>query len=203
MLIDITRKLFDGHPAWPGDPDFSLRQVGFISDKSLTNVSEINSPTHIGTHIDAPWHYANNLGQLESIPLDTVIGPCVLIDASSEPVISKDFLESQVLGERVLVYTGQPNEWKKFPYDFKSITPEAVIYLGEKGVILFGLDSPSVDTYGAAGLPSHQAFAKTGTIIVEGLALQGIPVGSYELTALPLRLQNADGCPVRAVLRKP
>jgi len=100
-----------------------------------------------------------------------------------------------------LFYTGQPDEWREFPTESMNVHPDAVAYLAEHGVRLFGTDCPSVDPLTSKDLPGHKAFARHGIYILEGLALEAVRPGEYELIALPLRLEGADASPVRAVLR--
>jgi arylformamidase len=73
--------------------------------------------------------------------------------------------------------------------------------LHEQGVILIGIDTPSVDLFDSKDLPSHRMFLKHDMAILEGLVLTGVPPGMYELIALPLKLVGFDASPVRAVLR--
>jgi arylformamidase len=73
--------------------------------------------------------------------------------------------------------------------------------LHEQGVKLIGIDTPSVDLFDSKDLPSHQMILKHDMAILEGLALQGVPEGVYELIALPLKLVGFDASPVRAILR--
>ena len=65
-----------------------------------------------------------------------------------------------------------------------------------------GLDTPSVDPFSSRDLPSHQAFLRHDMAILEGLVLDDVPEGLYELVALPLRLAGFDASPVRAILRE-
>jgi len=76
-----------------------------------------------------------------------------------------------------------------------------VAHLGDRGVRTVGIDTPSVDLIGSADLPAHRAVAERDMAILEGLALDDVPPGRYELIALPLRLEGFDASPVRAVLR--
>jgi len=69
-------------------------------------------------------------------------------------------------------------------------------------VLLVGIDTPSVDPPSSKALPAHQAFARTGVSILEGITLAAVPEGRYELIALPLPLEGFDASPVRAVLRE-
>ena len=102
---------------------------------------------------------------------------------------------------RVLLRTGCAPDRTVFPDPLTCLTPELVDFLAERGVVLIGIDSPSVDRFDSKDLPSHHALARHGIANLEGLALDGVPAGRYELIALPLKLRGRDGSPVRAVLR--
>ena len=69
------------------------------------------------------------------------------------------------------------------------------------GVILIGIDTPSVDPFSSKDLPAHKMFLKHDMGILEGLVLKDVPAGLYELIALPLKLVGFDASPVRAILR--
>ncbi|RIH86200.1 cyclase family protein [Calidithermus roseus] len=201
-MIDITRRLYEGHPVWPGDTPFTLEPVSKIADGNSVNVSKLTTTTHLGTHLDAPYHYVEDGGKLESVPLSVFIGPCQVVDARGQQALDVPFLRSlELRAERVLFYTGQPDEWRDFPREFTHVLPAAVDYLAERGVRLFGTDCPSVDPLTSKDLPGHKAFARNGIFIVEGLALEAVRPGEYELIVLPLRLEGADASPVRAILR--
>ena len=77
----------------------------------------------------------------------------------------------------------------------------ALCLMSACGVVLVGLDSPSVDRFDSKDLPSHKALARHGIANLECLALDGVPAGRYEIVALPLRLKGRDASPVRAILR--
>jgi arylformamidase len=64
------------------------------------------------------------------------------------------------------------------------------------------VDVPSVDPLDSKELPAHHSLHENGIHILEAVDLQHVEPGLYELMALPLPLVEADGSPVRAVLRK-
>lgn len=200
-MFDITRKLYSGHPVWPGDTPFSFELTWKMSEGSSVNVGKIISTTHLGTHLDAPWHYDAEGGRLETVPLSTLVGRCKVINAKGQNALTVEFLTTQTLAERTLFFTGQPNKWEIFPSEYMYVFPEAVEFMAAKGVKLYGTDCPSVDPLESKDLPGHKAFARAGIYIIEGLALGGVEPGNYELTALPLNLIGADAAPVRAILR--
>jgi len=200
-MIDITRPIYPGVPVWPGDTPYCYELVSRIADGSSVNVGKLTTTTHLGTHLDAPWHYLDDGGKLETVPLEVLIGPCRVVDARGEAALTVDFLKTVRLAERTLFYTGQPNRWEAFPLEYTHVLPEAALYMASRGVRLYGTDAPSVDPLTSKDLPAHKAFAQAGVHIVEGLALEGVAAGEYELICLPLKLEGTDAAPVRAILR--
>ena len=198
-MIDITRELSEGHPVWPGDSAFRLEQVSSIDEGSAVNVMRLTTSTHLGTHLDAPWHYARTGGTLVSIGLDTLVGEALVIDAPGEGPVPASVLPDVPLPPRVLLRTGQPERWTRFPV-FRELEPELIEALGVRGVRLLGTDAPSVDAIDSKALPAHQACFRAGIVIVEGLELSRVEPGRYRLICLPLRMPHADASPVRAVL---
>lgn len=201
-MTDITRRIREGHPVWPGDTPYRLEFTWKISAGDAVNVGKITTTTHLGTHLDAPFHYGADGGRLETVPLETLIGPCRVVDARNHGVLDAPFIESLGnLPERVLFYSGQPDDWQAFPEEFMRVSPATAGVLAARGVKLFGTDAPSVDPLESRDLPGHKAFARAGIYILEGLALSQVGPGDYELIVLPLRLEGADASPVRAILR--
>jgi arylformamidase len=100
------------------------------------------------------------------------------------------------------VATGTYPDPEHFNEDFVALSPELVEGLHRQGVILVGIDTPSVDLFDSKDLPSHKQFLRFDMAILEGLVLKDVPEGVYELIALPLRLVGFDASPVRAILRR-
>lgn len=199
-MFDITRALTPGHPNWPGDTPFNLELVASIHQGSAVNIMALSTSTHCGTHLDAPFHYSAEGGRLGSVLLERLIGPAQVIDARTgmTPALLEPF---PTLPERVLFCTGEPAHWEVFPEDFAPLTLELVHALADRGVRLVGTDAPSVDTLTSKDLPSHRACLERDVLILEGLNLQGVGEGVYDLICLPLNLPDADASPVRAILR--
>jgi arylformamidase len=101
----------------------------------------------------------------------------------------------------VLFATGSFPDPDRFQEDFAALDPELVDYLHDQRVRLVGIDTPSVDLFDSKTLPAHKCFLAHDMAILEGLRLDGVPEGRYELIALPLRLVGFDASPVRAILR--
>lgn len=202
-MIDITRKLHSGFPTWPGDTAFSFEMVAKISEGSSVNVGRLITTTHLGTHLDAPLHYSDAGSALNEIPLEVLIGPCLVLDARGHKVLPVSLLDGlDVLPERIAFFTGEPSEWTTFPTDFSHFDPALIDLLGQRGVKLLVTDAPSVDHLTSKDLPAHQACLRNQILILEGVDLNGVDFKTYELVCLPLNLQEADAAPARAILRE-
>src|SRR5262249_24056178 len=110
-------------------------------------------------------------------------------------------LTQRIQAARVLIATDTFPDWQRFNAGFAALSPELVDHLHERGVVLIGIDTPSVDLFDSKDLPSHHKFLHHDMAILEGLVLKDVPDGLYELIALPLRLEGFDASPVRAILR--
>jgi arylformamidase len=69
-------------------------------------------------------------------------------------------------------------------------------------VRLVGIDYLSVDPADSASMPAHKSLLGNGIWIVEGVNLDGVRPGRYDLVCLPLRIAHGDGSPCRALIRK-
>jgi arylformamidase len=102
---------------------------------------------------------------------------------------------------RVLIRTGTFPDFTAWNSDFAGLEPALVDALADRGVLLVGVDTPSVDVQESKDLAAHQRFLARNVSIIEGLRLDHVVPGEYELIALPLPLVGFDASPVRAVLR--
>jgi len=87
-----------------------------------------------------------------------------------------------------------------FAPDYVYISAEAAHALVAAKVNLVGVDYLNVDRHGDHTNPAHRALLGNNILILEGLDLSRVAPGRYQLIALPLRIANGDGSPVRAVL---
>lgn len=202
--IDISQRLDEKAAVWPGDTPFSYRLNWGKRDSGSVNVGQITMSMHTGTHIDAPFHFDDEGKRVIELDLDVYIGRARVIHLPGTDRIGLNELNSIGIEgvNRLLIYTGAWRDRSVFPENIPHVQPEAAAYLSEKGVRLIGLDLPSVDPLDSKELPAHHRLTRYGIHILEGIVLDDVPPGDYELAALPLPLAEADGSPVRAVLRK-
>jgi arylformamidase len=202
-FIDISRKLEKGTPTWPGDTPFSY-EVSWTKEQSgSVNVGKLTMSIHTGTHVDAPFHFDNDGRCIYDLDLELYMGRARVIDVSGKESIGADDLkEFDLVGaERLLLRTGSWKNPNEFPETITYLRADIAPFLAEKGIRLIGVDVPSVDPLDSKELSAHHALHEQEIHILEGICLDEVEPGDYELIALPLPLTEADGSPVRAVLR--
>ncbi len=204
-LWDISPSVAPGFPVFPGDSAFVQRWTWRIGADCPVNVSEITMSPHTGSHADAPLHYDPHGASIGEVPIDAYLGACRVIHViGCGALVPADRLAPHLRGTppRVLLRTYQraPGAWDPA---FTAIAPEAIDVLHEHGVRLVGIDTPSLDPERSKALDSHQRVRAHGMAVLEGLVLDDVPSGDYELIALPLKWHGLDASPVRAVLREP
>ena len=202
-IWDISQTLRPDLPVWPGDTAFSFERTWKMEDNSPVNVGRMTMSTHSGTHADAPLHYAAQGLDAASMDLSPYLGECLVIDArgvSNEIDIGD--LPHIDSADRVLFRT-----WDTFPHDqwrsdWLPIAPETVEWLALQGVRLIGTDAPSVDPEDSKTMAAHLAVLDHDLRILEGLVLDDVPEGRYEMIALPLKVAGGDAGLCRAILRE-
>jgi arylformamidase len=209
-IFDISRLLSDQLAQWPGDVPFRFTLNGEIPKGSTVNLGMISMSVHNGTHADARFHFEQDGWTMEQTQLETYFGTAVVTDLSGKyengslPQITVDDLApyGDELREapRLLVKTNVWPDSTVFPKQIPTIARDVPAWLQEHGVILLGLDVPSVDEITAKRLENHYALAAAGVSIVESLDLTSVAAGPYQFVALPLKIAGGDGSPVRAIL---
>lgn len=205
MIIDITQGLSPGMAGFPGDAAYEEGWTFRLGPDCPVNVSRVSFSVHCGTHADAPLHYDATGAAAAALPLEPYIGSCRVIDARGQgPLCGPEEIAAKLDGTppRVLLRLMDALDPKAWPTGFRALAPETVELLAAKGVMLVGIDTPSVDPETSKTLAAHHACRRADMRILENLALSHVAEGDYELIALPLKFENLDASPVRAVLRR-
>ncbi len=203
MLYDISPPITARLKVWPGDTPPSREVLCDLARGDSITLSTLRASVHLGAHADAPSHYGLGAPAISERSLDYYLGPCQLLRLSVPrgAAITPQMLNAPITAPRVLLATGTFPDPEHFNEDFAALSPELVQVLHDQGVRLIGIDTPSVDPFPSKDLPAHRAFLRLDMAILEGLLLNDVPEGMYELIALPLKLVGFDASPVRAVLR--
>ena len=199
-IIDISVPVRSGMIVWGDEAAPIVERVSSITEGDGYNMSRLVLGAHTGTHVDAPLHFIEGGASVESLPLEVLIGPVLVVDArSAAEEIDAESVEREVTAgtERVIFATRNSELWERdrFTNDFVGVSPVAASLLVERGARLVGIDYLSV------GSPeSHRKLLSDGVVLLEGLDLRGVDAGAYRLVCLPLDIVGSDGAPARAVL---
>ncbi|MGF2715464.1 arylformamidase [Bacillus cereus] len=201
--IDISQPLNNDIATWPGDTPFSYEVSWSKEDSGSVNVGKLTMSIHTGTHIDAPFHFDNDGKKVLDLDIHVYVGAARVIDVSGLESIGKKELERFKLEgvERLLLRTSSHGKAQEFPEKIPYLRADIADFLSSKGIRLIGVDVPSVDPLDDKELAAHHQLFKHEIHILENVVLDHVADGDYELIALPLALTDADGSPVRAVIR--
>ena len=203
-IHDISPTVSPALAVWPGDTPARREVLLDIARGDSLTLSTLHATVHLGAHADAPSHYGRDAATIERLSLERYVGPCQVLRpaAARGERLGVRALPPTLAAPRVLFATGTYPEPTLFNPDFAALAPELCAELHARGVMLVGIDTPSVDLFDSKDLPAHQACLRHDLAILEGLVLEGVPEGIYELIALPLKLEGFDASPVRAILRE-
>ncbi len=204
-LFDATLPLRKGMISFPGDPLFEMEPFFQCSKGDPFNLARISMGTHLGTHVDPPAHYLEGGMTVDRLPLDSLVGPGIVLDMTGREEVDRSALENSALGDHVRVLFKTDNSCRllesTFHADYVHLTEDGAAYLVERGVVMVGNDYLSIERYGNPGAPVHMSLLRAGVIIVEGVYLLNVPVGPCEILCLPLKIHGADGAPARVLVR--
>ena len=203
-IIDLTHVINPDITVFPGmeKPIFKEIEIDGYREKKLTMYS------HTGTHIDAPFHIIKNTKTLDEFPIDKFYGKALMVDVKglTGQFITKDFLmtyQSRLKDKSFVIFnSGWSLKWKDDDYfkDFPTLTVEAANYLASFNLNGIGLDMISLDKVDDETLPNHHIVLQKDILIIENLTnLDRISSEEFYFQCFPLKIERADGSPIRAV----
>jgi arylformamidase len=206
-IFDITLTISPNMPVWPGDPNVVLELIESMDKGAHANVTRLDMSAHAGTHVDAPHHFLNNGLTVETLALDVLTGPALVVRLADElDRITAEALEAAnipVGTRRLLLRTRNSDLWqrgeKEFFTGFVGISADGAEWLTRRGVRLVGIDYLSIAPYKQSEA-THKILLGAGIVLLEGADLHKVQPGAYELFCLPLKLFGSDGAPARAIL---
>ena len=205
-IFDVTVPISKDMPVYPGDPAVKIERKATIDKKEAKyNLSRYSFSSHVGTHVDAPFHFIANGQTVDQLPLEILIGRTRVVEVTApriDEVALKEF--TFTADARLLFKTRNSYLWSqpRFVEDYVYITPGAARVLVNEGIKLVGIDYLSVEQYGSDTFETHLTLLKADTLIIEGLDLREVEPGDYEMICLPMKFQGGDGSPARVILRQ-
>ena len=205
-IVDLSLDIYDQAPTFWPDPKTSVTPHLNIANLKY-NITRLCLSTHLGTHLDAPFHFFDEGRTVDQLDLTRCLGPAWVLDFTpkqpDEEITLSEFKthnDKIQPGARLIVKTG----WdQKFPDDIyfnkiPRITVEACQFLADRKIAALAMDLPSVNY--SSYVESHHALLNAEILIVEGLAhLEQLQSDRVFLSTLPLRIRGRDGSPCRAL----
>lgn len=206
QFFDISLTIHNSMLVWNGDAPSEVDVIATV-EKDGYRQSNLKLTTHTGTHIDAPSHFVSKGFGVDKIPLEKLIGSCKVLDMTTigrNEILPEDFKGNIEKGDRILLKTGNFKYLKGsiFPDSYVSLSESAAKFLVSKEINLIGIDFLGIEKENNPGHPVHTSLLSAGIVNVEGLDLENIEPGDYELICLPLKILDGDGAPARVVLVK-
>lgn len=225
-LIDLTHPLKEGMPQWPGSPPFGLTQISGY--EAIFYANKLNTPEHIGTHIDAPAHLVMDQATVDEIPPRLLFAPAVVIDVRDKVAKDPDYLLSREdirawerrhgpvkRGAFVIMFSGWQERWgdparysnqdEEGTLHFPGFSKDSAEFLiRERQVVGLGIDTFSVDYGKSKDFPVHYALARASRYAVENLSdLDRLPPKGAVVIIAPLKIFRGSGSPVRVLALVP
>jgi arylformamidase len=165
--------------------------------------------THVGTHIEAPFHHKKGGMDIAEFPFRKLIAPLVVMDFTNKKGIEaitlnevKAYDKRIKLGDVVFIWTGMDklfhtDRWEeRKPY----LTEEAARWLVKKKVSCVGTDTSDIEIPGLLTQPVHQTLFAADIPMVESLAnLELVAKGDYIVFILPTPFVGLDSSPCRLI----
>jgi len=206
---DVSLVMRPDMTTWNKEPGPTITPFRRIAKGDTANVSTVSLGDHTGTHVDPPLHFIEGGGSVDALPVDALVGPCVVVAYAGTAHIDDAWLERARLPSgtaRILFKTSNSELWREptaeFTRDFVTVNASAARWCVARGVKLVGIDYLSIEPQGPekAGYPVHHTLLAAGVVIVEGLDLRGIAPGAYDLVCAPIKIAGGDGAPARVFL---
>ena len=209
-VYDLTLSVSEKTPTFPGSPVPQFIEWASLSRDDF-NLEMIFTSSHTGTHIDAPYHFVKKGKKIHELDPSRFLQNAILIKVraganysiTKSDIISFEKKHGKIPNGATIVFATGWNNNTSRPDFFEAnpgLAESAAKYLVSKKANLVGIDSPSIDVGNNARFLAHHVLLKGGVLILENLCnLSKIKNTNFNLVALPLKLHNATGSPVRAI----
>ena len=209
--FDLTYTITENMPVFPGTELPTLNQA-FTINKNDYAETRLTLFSHVGTHMDAPAHMIQGGKTLDAYEVDTFVGKAFVLDISTYPIgvgewcIQLEMLkayEQQIKQiEFLILFTGWSRLWGNDAYynGFPALSVEVALWLANLPLKGIGIDAISIDLMSTTTFPIHHIFMEKDMVIIENLTnLEQLANKAFTLSALPIKYNNADGAPIRAI----
>lgn len=206
QVVDLSHTITSGMPVYPGTEGPQITVPCTIEEHGFTE-KKICLYSHTGTHMDAPAHILKGAQTLDQLPAVQFFGPAVVIDIAQAGKTRLEIEDLQLYqaqikrADFILLYSGWSKLWGQQAYfeNYPVLSLEAARWLAQFPLKGIGLDMISIDPTTSHDLPVHRVILGKGMVIIENLTnLQTLAGQMILFGSMPLKIEEADGSPVRA-----
>jgi kynurenine formamidase len=212
-VVDLTHSL--------PKPAFELQTVA-LSAKTLSSSSGLPSSEQFATRMDAPSRLTQGMWTVDQIPASRLIGPLVVLDASTSAGTNPDYeisLQDIVRWERangqipsgavIVARTGWGSRWTsirtyrnadaKGIMHFPGYSEDAARFLAEgRNALGLGIDTPNVDRGSTQNFVVDKYTLAHGLYVLTNVAnLERMPANGAVAMVAPLKVAGGSMAPVR------
>lgn len=216
--IRAARIIELSHHLYPGQEEYQLEVNNRYVEELLPEymrppdawyiMSKVRLWSHVGTHIESPFHYLSEGEDVATIPMDRVVGEAVLVDCTDKgmgaPITLSDMEQRGKTireGDILFVRTGLSHNYRTpRSHDRPFFTIEAIEWLVRKGVSCLGVDCSGIEKRGEPLQPCHETLFRHGIPLIEHLAnLEQLSKDRFFVVAAPWRVHGLEASPVSVV----
>lgn len=203
-IYDISLDINGAMLSFPDDTTPQITKIKEMKREGY-NLSKIKVSVHVGTHADAPSHFIEEGKNIDELLVQRFMGKAQVIEIKDPQAITLKELKSiNIVADKVLFKTKNSNylKEKSFKNDFVYLTYKAAKYLLDQKVKLIGIDYLTIESLDNKDFSVHKLLLENEIIIIEAVDLNNIEEGTYDLQALPLKIEGCEASPVRAILSR-
>ena len=213
--IYLSHQLNNDTPCYAGRKSIIVKKGSSIDDGNTANSISISMSSHVGTHVDAPYHFFNNGKTLSDYPASywVFLKPqCIDIDIKPGELIRNTHIQGLIKKDTDLLlirtgmekYRSESVYWKNSP----GISSELANIIRSEfpNIRAVGMDIISVTSlnHREEGRHAHMAFLRKdekneAVILIEDLSLVNYNSQITSVIVLPLMIENADGAPCTVI----
>ena len=207
--IDLTYTIKEEMTVFPGTEMPKLINTSNYEKDGFRETS-ISIYSHVGTHMDPPAHIYPDRTTLDEFPANQFIGKGLVIDCrdlnEGEDITIDCILKYGKKAEKVdflLFNTGWDKYWGNDKYfgDYPCVNDEVLDYVLNGNYKGIGFDTIGIDPVSDENLSRHKKLFKDKDIVnienLKNLELCGEEI--FKFSCCPLKIENSDGAPVRAI----
>ncbi len=231
QIVDLTHAFDKDTIYWPTESGFELEKgpAGFTERGYFYAANRFATPEHGGTHIDAPYHFAEGGQTVDQIPVERLVGPGACVDVSQQCAVDPDYLvtiddlkqwekanNASLAEKMVLLRTGYAEHWPireaylgtsetgRSAVDhlhFPGLHPSAAEWLATaRRIKAVGIDTASIDNGPSRQFQSHVNLFKHNVPAIENVAsMAELPATGFRVIALPMKIAGGTGGPCRMI----